>query len=151
MKGVIMKLRNKLIKGITFSMVFTTLFTSTAFATPIDLRDSVLDVQYDSLNQDTGTTYYDDEIFNEWDNGVINEEVRVKVNLGSEFVITIPKDIVLDGEAKKADYQVNVKGDIAGDQVLQVVPDTEFLLKETGGKADITATVTYCKIQNILM
>ena len=139
-KGVIIKFRNKLIKGIIISMTFSALFASTAFATPIDLRDSVLDVQYDSLNQDTGTTYYTDKE-NEWANGQISEEVRVRIDLASKFTITIPKEIVLNGETGKADYKVKAVGDIAGDQVLQVVPDPDFVLSEAGGKADVIATV----------
>ena len=108
-------MKKKFIKGLALTMAMSTLLCNTAFATPIDLRDSVLDVQYDSLNQDQGTTYYADEE-NEWLDGTISEEVRVRVDLASKFDITIPKDIVLDGEAKKADYQVNVKGNITGDQ-----------------------------------
>ena len=37
---------------------------------------------------------------------------------------------------------MNAKGDIAGDQVLSVVPDASFDMEEAGGKGVTTATVT---------
>lgn len=64
------------------------------------------------------------------------------VNKASEFEITIPKEIVLDGSTGTATYKVKAKGDIAGDQSLTVTPDADFILSEAGGKANVTATVT---------
>ena len=136
-----MKLKKNFIKGMAMSMALSMLFCNTAFATEIDLADSVESVITDTLTKIEGTDHFDDED-NEWADGTINEEVRVTVDLASKFTITIPKEIVLDGETGRADYVVNAKGDIAGDQVLKVVPDPDFVLSEKGGKDDQTATVT---------
>ena len=137
-----MKLKKKLTKVLAISMAFSMIFSSNAFATPIDLVNSTESVATDTLTKTEGTDYFVDEDTNVWNNGEIVEEVRVSVQRGSEFIITIPKDIVLDGETGKADYVVNAKGDIAGNQVLSVVPDAEFELAEAGGKDSVTATVT---------
>lgn len=142
-------LRKNFKQFLAASMAFLMLFTTNAFATPIDLVNSAQDVKNDTLNQDAGTTYYDDESTNEWSNGTISEEARVRIELASKFDITIPKEIILDGSTGKADYIVNAKGDIAGDQVLKVEPDNEFLLSEKGGKEDITATVVQPNIEYV--
>jgi hypothetical protein len=137
-----MKLKKKLTKVLAISMAFSMVFSSNAFATPIDLVNSTESVATDTLTKTEGTDHFADEDTNVWNNGEIVEEVRVSVQKGSEFIVTIPKDIVLDGETGKADYVVNAKGDISGDQVLSVVPDAEFELAEAGGKDRVTATVT---------
>ena len=137
-----MKLKKKITKVLATSMAFSMIFSSNAFATPIDLVNSTESVVTDTLTKTEGTDHFTDEDTNVWNNGEIVEEVRVSVQRESEFIITIPKDIVLDGETGKADYVVNAKGDIAGNQVLKVVPDAEFELAEAGGKDSVTATVT---------
>lgn len=58
--------------------------------------------------------------------------------------IIIPKTIVVDGasaQANKAAYTVQVKGNIAGDEIITVAPDATFKMSQTG-KTDIDATVT---------
>ena len=134
-------LKKKIKQCLAISMAFSMVFSSNAFATPIDLVDSTESVATDTLTKTEGTDHFADEDTNVWNNGEIIEEVRVSVQRGSEFIVTIPKDIVLDGETGKADYVVNAKGDIAGNQVLKVVPDAEFELAEAGGKDSVTATV----------
>ena len=110
-------------------------------STDIALQNSVEAVNYDSLTKTEGTYYFDDEDTNVWANGQIVERVDVTVQRESVFTITIPKDIVLDGENAEALYEVTVEGDIAGDQKITVQPDTDFELVEAGGKANVPATV----------
>lgn len=82
----------------------------------------------------------------------------------STFSVVIPKTIVLDGAAKTNNtgvYSVTVKGNIAGDDIISVVPETnskvvskqgnslddtkvQFYLGQPG-KKDIVATVTQPK------
>lgn len=114
--------------------------------TSIDLQNSVESIQYDTLNKTNGTTYYTDETTNVWSDGQIVEECRVTVALESTFTITIPKEIILDGSTKKADYTVNVQGDIAGDQLITVIPDSNLEMIEDGGKDNVTATVSQTQL-----
>ena len=50
-------------------------------------------------------------------------QTNVFAELGSEYSVTIPKTIVLSGIDKKASYYVKVKGDIAGYETVNVIPD----------------------------
>jgi ribosomal protein S27AE len=68
-------------------------------------------------------------------------ECDVTAEVASQFTVTIPKKIVLSGSTKKADFEVQVKGDIAGDEAVTVKPDADFYLSSTG-KSDVKATVT---------
>ena len=137
-----MKFKKQLKRILALSTAFSIIFSNNAFATPIDLVNSTENVIIDDLNKTEGTDYFIDEDNNEWFKGEIPERVDVTVQRGSQFEVIIPKDIVLDGETGKADYKVKAKGDIAGDQVLSVVPDEEFEMTEAGGKNNVTATVT---------
>ena len=132
----------KIKRVLAISMALSMVLCTNAFATPIDLANSTESVATDTLTKTEGTDYFADEDTNVWTEGEIVEETRVTVQRGSEFTVTIPKDIVLDGETGTADYIVNAKGDIAGDQVLKVVPDAEFEMTEAGGKDSVIATVT---------
>lgn len=67
--------------------------------------------------------------------------VEVYATQSSSFTVTIPKTIVLDGKEGKGAYSVNVKGNIAGTDVITVTPDANFLMKQAG-KADINTAVT---------
>ena len=49
-------------------------------------------------------------------------ETEVKYSQSSTFTVTIPKTIVLDGQSKTSDYNVNVKGDISSDKQVTVAP-----------------------------
>ena len=108
-----MLFKKKINQCLTISMAFSMVFSSNAFATPIDLVNSTESVATDTLNKTEGTDHFADEDTNVWNNGEIVEEVRVSVQRESEFIVTIPKDIVLDGETGKADYVVNAKGDMS--------------------------------------
>lgn len=73
------------------------------------------------------------------------KDCTVSVTQAESFIVTIPRNIVLNG-AKGAEnsgtYKVGVRGDIAGNQVVSVRPQTSFTMKEAGGgKADLTASV----------
>ena len=147
-----MKRKSKHFIAIAMAIILT--FSSNTFATPINLTSSSETITTDTLNKDSGTDYFNDETTNVWNNGTITEETRVTVTKESVFEITIPKEVVLDGSTSKADYVINAKGDIAGDQILTIVPDSTFTMSETGGKADITANITqsntYYKYQDLL-
>lgn len=74
-------------------------------------------------------------------------KTEVYAGRGSTFTITIPEKITLNGgrgEENSAHYEVTVKGDIAGDEVINVVPDGSFKISQKG-KHDIQATNTMKK------
>lgn len=66
----------------------------------------------------------------------------------STFSVVIPKTIVLDGSGKDGlhtgDYSITVKANMAGDDIISVVPDKEFNFKQDG-KKDVLATVSQPK------
>ena len=132
----------KSLKITTMSMALMLAMPMNAFATPINLSNSSESVTTDTLDKANGTDYFADEDTNVWQDGSITEETRVTVQRTSEFEITIPKEVVLDGSTGTATYKVKAKGDIAGDQKITVTPDANFVLSEAGGKANVTATVT---------
>lgn len=72
--------------------------------------------------------------------------VEVTYTQSSTFTVTIPKTIALDGSTKTADYDVNVKGDIASDKQVKVAPNTTFKMvdqsKAAKKKTDVDASVT---------
>ena len=133
----------KLKRFIAMTMVFClTILPSNAFATEIDLENSSVNVnKHGTVTKDSGSDTFDDETTNVWQNGEISEEVRVNVDVASSFTITIPKEIVLNGNDGSATYKVKCEGDIAGDQVITIVPDNSFTLYEDGGK-ETPVTVT---------
>lgn len=59
----------------------------------------------------------------------------------SSFTVTVPKSIVLDS-SKTATYNINVKGDINGNETIIVQPDTSIVMSDANGKPDVLATVT---------
>jgi len=64
--------------------------------------------------------------------------------IGSTYKVTIPKVIVLKGVAggeSSATYFVDVDGDIAGDNYVEVKPAATFTMSQAG-KADVTASVS---------
>lgn len=80
-------------------------------------------------------------------------ETEVKYSQSSTFTVTIPKTIVLDGQSKASDYNVNVKGDISSDKQVTVAPQDaidsidgiNFYMKDQSSaakkKADVEANV----------
>ena len=126
---------------LVISMAFSMILCTNAFATPINLSNSTESVTTDTHNKANGTDYFDDEDTNVWQDGSITEEARVTVSRTSQFEVTIPKEVVLDGSTGTAAYKVKAKGDIAGDQKITVTPDASFTLSEAGGNANVTANV----------
>lgn len=80
-------------------------------------------------------------------------ETEVTYSQSSTFTVTIPKTIVLDGQGKTSDYNVNVKGDISSDKQVTVAPQDaidsidgiNFYMKDQSSaakkKADVEANV----------
>lgn len=69
----------------------------------------------------------------------------VYAQLDSNFIVTIPKKITLDGLTKKGSYTVNVNGDIAGYEKINVMPDESFALSSIG-LSDVTALINQDKV-----
>ena len=134
----------KLKRFLAITMALSMVFSTNAFATPIDLVDSTKSATTDTLNKTDGTDYFADEDTNNWQNGQITERVDVTVDRASFFDITIPKEIVLNGNDGSASYEVSITGELAGDQSLVAKPDDSFTLTEDGGKTT-PVTVTQDK------
>ena len=83
------------------------------------------------------------EAVNETQTISANETAQTSVyaEVGSTFTVTIPKKITLSGETKSGAYNVTCTGDIAGDEVVAVEPDSSFNMVQAG-QADVTAAVT---------
>ena len=125
----------KLKRFLAITMALSMVFSTNAFATPITLTDSAANAsETDTLDKTNGTDHFADEDTNNWSKGQITEEVRVNVDRASFFDITIPKEIVLNGNDGSASYEVSITGELAGDQALVVKPDDSFTLTEDGGK-----------------
>lgn len=60
----------------------------------------------------------------------------------NNFNITIPKEIQIDAQTRSASYSVKANGNILETQVLSISPDTNFSLKENGGKNNINGIIT---------
>ena len=79
-----------------------------------------------------------------------NQQTEVIYNQESNFEVTVPKLVDL-GNDKTTNYLVGVTGDISSDEVIKVIPDESFLMKDVSGttnlKADVTATVTQDKTE----
>ena len=77
------------------------------------------------------------------------ENVEVYASQGSSFSVMIPKVIILDGVNGNGAYSVAVKGNIAGNQSINVNGQDSFKLSEqtseTTKKADITAQLSQVK------
>ena len=135
----------KLKRFLAMTMALSMVFSTNAFATPINLTDTPADASVtDTLDKTNGTDYFADETTNNWQNGQITERVDVTVDRASFFDITIPKEIVLNGNDGSATYEVSITGELAGDQALVVKPDDSFTLTEDGGKTT-PVTVTQDK------
>lgn len=76
--------------------------------------------------------------------GSTSASAEVEALIPSNFTITVPKKITMDGEHGTADYTVMVKGDIPGTGVINVVPDSSFTMSAFR-KDNITANVTQDK------
>lgn len=64
----------------------------------------------------------------------------VSMLVTEDFVVTIPKRIILSGETKSGSYKVGVKGDLSDMDMVEVEPDESFTLMESA-KKEVTASV----------
>lgn len=74
------------------------------------------------------------------------QTVEVSVTIDAAYYVTIPTLIhptVEDGVGS-AEYRVNVKGDIEGNEQVTVTPDATFTMSQNG-KDDVTASITQAK------
>ena len=70
----------------------------------------------------------------------------VNYEQASAFSVTIPKAIVLNSN-KNAAYNVKVKGDIAGNESVTVIPDATVTLNDANGKTPVTGTIDQVKTE----
>ena len=70
----------------------------------------------------------------------------VKYDQASSFTVTIPKSIVLDRN-KAATYNVKVKGDVLGNEIITVVPDATVTLNDANGKDPVTGNIAQEKTE----
>lgn len=80
-----------------------------------------------------------DKVFNGHKQGV-----KVYVSQGQDIAVQLPFKAVLDGKKgarNKADFKVQVRANIAGDDNVKVIPESAFTMT-TPGKNDINGTVT---------
>ena len=125
------------------ALTVTAVSSTTAFAASTTQNSSGSTVTDVDAEDPTGKdhthgveTRYSDEITAD-----STEEVQVYATQASTFSVKIPKVIILDGQAGTAKYQVSVKGNISGKDMIEVCPTASFKMTSEG-KADITATTT---------
>lgn len=70
----------------------------------------------------------------------------VKYDQASSFTVTIPKSIVLDSN-KTANYNVKVKGDVLGNEIITVIPDKTVTLNDANGKDSVTGNIAQEKTE----
>lgn len=98
---------------------------------------------YNTIGEDTtqGKTSSSETIEN-ISNGSSSQEVEVYATQVSSYSVIIPKIITLDGNTKEGNYQVAVKGDIAGNQQIKIsAPSTFEMSDQSGCKNNIQATI----------
>ena len=120
----------KKIKFLNLALATSLLFTSM----PVSANTQYSDSTHEVTNVDTPIA--EDS----------NSNCDVYAELGSEFKVTIPKKIVLDGALKKGTYQVTVEGDIAGLEIVNVIPDSAVTLSSKD-KADVIGTIAQDKTE----
>ena len=128
------------------ALTVTAVSSTTAFAASTTQNSSGSTVAENMDGKDTTQdkkTVYSGEITAD-----STEEVKVYATQASTFSVKIPKVIILDGQAGTAKYQVSVKGNINGEEMIKVVPTASFKMSQSG-KADITATTTQT-VQNFV-
>lgn len=74
------------------------------------------------------------------------QNVSVDASVASEFSVSVPKTIQLDGSKKSANYKITCNGDFPADKKVTVTPDGSFILS-SANKADETATVSQDKTE----
>lgn len=154
---------NKTIKkvlavGMAVLCMSSTSVTALAASTNVNSVGSVVeDIETQGTNPATsntaGITGYDDTQDRETEyatyadtdmTGDSAASTDVYATQASTFSVVVPVVLVMDGESKDGDHQANgqvqVKGNIAGNEYVSVEPDATFNLSQSG-KDDVTATV----------
>ena len=70
----------------------------------------------------------------------LDASAYIYADMDSYYTISLPKVIKLDKSTKTSDYAVNVKGGLAGNEAIKVVPDSSFMLSQNN-KESVEATV----------
>lgn len=107
-----------------------------AFAAPTKGNTSTEAVTYfdtDGTSEAAGDALFDvtDDVFDD----TVSKSTKVEVEQGASVSVKVPFKIVLDGTkgaSNDATYEVTVKGDIAGDTQINVVPNTATVEKNAG-------------------
>ena len=63
------------------------------------------------------------------------------VAVAGSYTVTLPKFVKLDRYTKTAEYSITVRGSLAANENVAVVPDTVFMMKSVG-KDNVEAHVT---------
>ena len=71
-------------------------------------------------------------------------QTDVYATQSSDFTISIPKQLILDGKTGSGAYRVAVKGNIAGLDIITVKPDVSFYMSQEG-KSDILTIISQPK------
>ena len=135
----------KIMACLLAALTVTAVSSTTAFAASTTQNSSgstVADAGNTAGNMDgKDTTQNKETVYSGEITADSTEEVQVYATQASTFSVKIPKVITLDGQAGTAKYQVSVKGNINGEEMVNVVPTASFKMASKG-KADITATTT---------
>ena len=70
----------------------------------------------------------------------------VKYDQASAFTVTIPKSIALSN-SKSAEYTVRVQGDVIGNEIITVTPDTSVILSDSNGKDPVIGDISQEKTE----
>lgn len=116
--------KGKLIKGLYYTLIGSLILGNIS---PVLAKTSIASVDETIDIKESGSS-----------------ETSVYAELGSEFLVTIPKSITLSGLSKTGIYTVSVEGDIAGYEKINVIPDETFTLNSSG-LAGITANINQDK------
>lgn len=72
--------------------------------------------------------------------------VEVSVTVLGDFVVKIPKKIILDGETKSGTYRVGVMGSLLNGDFLQVIPDSSMTLTQSS-REPVSASISQDKTE----
>lgn len=72
--------------------------------------------------------------------------VSVVYEKAASFSVLIPKKLQIDEISKKTEYEIQIKGDLGGTQILRVEPNESFKMNDTiGNKDEVEAQVVQAK------
>lgn len=137
-------MNNKISKIISLLLVVLMMFSyTTVFASSTGSNSNSTTIGED-IAQDAKTTYDEVSI------GTTNTDVYLTVD-NSDIVVGVPVEIIVSGTPNEngeyiGNYSVEVNGDIAGGQTINVIPDENVFLKQIG-KNDVSAVISQEKTQ----